>query len=66
MSMLINVSLSLHLGKRQIQVGKKVLGVCDDVTISVMQATPEELIELQKAPEIKLVKPSREEGPNGT
>ena len=57
----ISVSLNLNLGKRLIQVGDKVLGVCDGVTISVTEATPEEVIELQKAQEIRLVKPNREE-----
>ncbi|TET41776.1 MAG: hypothetical protein E3J66_04795 [Dehalococcoidia bacterium] len=59
--MQINVSLNLNLGKRLVQVGDKVLGVCDGVTINVTQATPEECIELQKAQEIKLIKPNREE-----
>jgi len=58
---LINVSLSIHLGERLVQVGDKVLGVCDDLIINVKQATPEEVITLKDAPEIKLIKPSREE-----
>lgn len=57
----INVSLNLNLGKRLVEVGDKVLGVCDGVTIVVTQATPEEVIELQNAQVIKLVKPNREE-----
>jgi hypothetical protein len=57
----ITVSLNINLGKRLIQVGDKVLGVCDGVTINVTEASPEEVIELQKAQEIKLVKPNREE-----
>lgn len=61
MAMHISVSLTLNLGKRLIQVGDKVLGVCDGVTISVTEATPEEVIKLQKAPEIRLIKPNRAE-----
>lgn len=57
----INVSLNLNLGRRLVEVGDKVLGVCDGVTIVVTQATPEEVIELQNAQVIKLVKPDREE-----
>jgi len=57
---LINVSLSIHLGERLVQVGDKVLGVCDDLIINVKEATPEEVITLKDAPEIKLIKPSRE------
>lgn len=61
MVMHINVSLNLNLGKRLVQVGDKVLGVCDGVTINVTEATPEEITQLQKAPEIRLLKPNREE-----
>ena len=61
--MQINVSISLNLGPRLVQVGDKVLGLCDGVTITVGEATPEELIELKNAPVIELVKPSREEPP---
>jgi len=57
---LINVSLSIHLGERLVHVGDKVLGVCDDLIIIVKQATAEEVITLKDAPEIKLIKPSRE------
>jgi len=56
----IKVHLSINLGERLIQVGDKVLRVCDGVTIVVEEATPEELITLKNAPEIKLIKPSRE------
>lgn len=59
--MQINVSIHLNLGKRLVQVGDKVLGACDGVTITVAEATPEELIELKNAPVIQLVKPSQEE-----
>jgi len=58
---LINVRLSIHLGERLLQVGDKVLGVCDDLIINVKQATPEEVMTLKNAAEIKLIKPSREE-----
>ncbi len=61
MVMHINVSLNLNLGKRLVQVGDKVLGVCDGVTINVTEATPEEVTQLQEAPEIRLLKPNREE-----
>lgn len=57
----ISVSLNLNLGKRLVQVGDKVLGVCDGVTINVTEATPEDLIKLQEAPEIRLIKPHRAE-----
>jgi len=57
----INVSISLNLGPRLIQVGDKVLGSCDGVTINVAEATPEELIELRNAQIIKLVKPTKKE-----
>jgi len=63
--MFIRVSLSLDLGKRLIQVGDKVLGACDGVTINIVSATPEELITLKNAQEIKLIKPSRVEHKNG-
>ncbi|GAI94166.1 unnamed protein product [marine sediment metagenome] len=53
----INVSLSHNLGTRLVQVGDKVLGSCDGVTINVAEATPEELIELKNAQVIKLVQP---------
>jgi len=56
MSMLINVSISINLGPRQIRVGDKVLGQCDGVTIAVSEATPEELIKLMNADVIELVK----------
>lgn len=59
--MMIKVSLSIHLGKRQIWVGDKVLGACDELIINVEEATPEELITLKNAREIKLIKPSRAE-----
>ena len=42
--MQINVSISLNLGPRLIQVGGKVLGLCNGVTITVTEATPEELV----------------------
>ncbi|GAI94026.1 unnamed protein product [marine sediment metagenome] len=42
---------------RLVQVGDKVLGSCDGVTINVAEATPEELIELKNAQVIKLVQP---------
>lgn len=61
--MQINVSISLNLGPRLIQVGGKVLGLCDGVTITVTEATPEELIKLKNATMIELVKPKREELP---
>ena len=57
----IYVSGSITLGQRLIQVGDKVLGSCDGVTINVAEATPEELIELKNAQVIKLVKPPEEE-----
>lgn len=57
----INVSVSLNLGPRLIQVDDKVLGSCDGVTITVSEATPEELIQLKNAQVIKLVKPLKEE-----
>ena len=56
MSMQINVSLNLHLGPRLIRIGDKVLGQCDGLTISVTEATPEELIKLKNADVIELVK----------
>jgi len=59
----VNVSLTLNLGKRLIEVGDKVLGVCDGVTINITEATPEEVIKLKNAPVIKLVKPNRVESP---
>lgn len=59
----INVSVPLNLGQRLVQVGDKVLGFCDGVTITVGKATPEELIELKNAQVIKLVQPPQgEEG----
>jgi len=61
--MRINISLNLNLGKRLVEVGDKVLGVCDGVTINITEATPEEVIKLKNAPVIKLVKPNREEPP---
>lgn len=61
--MRINVSLNLNLGKRLVEVGDEVLGVCDGVTIIVTEATPEEIIKLKNAPVIKLVKPNQEELP---
>jgi hypothetical protein len=56
----ISVSVSLDLGPRLIQVGDKLLGTCDGVTINIAEATPEELIELKNAQVIKLVKSSKE------
>ena len=61
--MQINVSISLNLGPRLIQVGGKVLGLCNGVTITVTEATPEELTELMNATVIELVKPKPEEMP---
>lgn len=54
------MSMYLNLGKRIIQVGDKALGVCDNVSITVEEATLDELIELQNAHEIKLVRPNIE------
>ena len=61
--MQINVSISLNLGQRLLQVGDKVLGLCDGVTITISEATPEEIIELKNASVIRLVKPKKEEMP---
>ena len=59
----IYVSGSLSLGQRLVQVGDKVLGSCDGVTLTFAEATPEELIELKNAQVIKLVQPPQgEEG----
>ena len=57
----IYVSISLNLGPRLIQLGDKVLGPCDGVTINIAEATPEELIQLRDAPVIKLVQPPQGE-----
>jgi len=57
----INVSLNVNLGPRLIRVGDKVLGACDGVTITVAEATPEELIKLKNADVIELVKPHKAE-----
>ena len=59
----INMSISLNLGSRLIQVSDRLLGLCDHVTITFTEATPEELIELKNATVIDLVKPKREELP---
>lgn len=61
MSMQINVSINLNLGPRLVRVGDKVLGQCDGVIIAITEATPEELVELNKAEVIELVKPHRAE-----
>ncbi|HUV55790.1 MAG TPA: hypothetical protein VMV84_01025 [Dehalococcoidales bacterium] len=58
----INVSVSLNLGPRLIQLGDKTLGSCDNVAINIAEATPEELIELKNAQVIKLVKPPQQGG----
>lgn len=55
----VNVSVSLDLGTRLVQVGDKVLGSCDGIMITVSEATPEELIQLKNAQVIKLVQPLR-------
>ncbi len=62
-AMQTNASISLNLGQRLVQVGDKVLGLCDGVTITVTEATPEELTELMNAPVIQVVKPKKEELP---
>jgi hypothetical protein len=59
----INVSISLNLGPRLLRVGDKVLALCEGVSITVIEATAEELSELVKAPVIELVKPKPEEMP---
>ena len=59
----IDVSISLNLGPRLVQVSDKVLGLCDGVTITVSEATPDELFELKNAPTIELVRPKRQELP---
>jgi len=51
----INFSISINLGPRQIKLGNKVLGSCDNVIITVSEATKEELIQLRNAKVIKLV-----------
>ena len=61
MKVTVFVSIHLNLGKRLLQVGDKVLGVCDRVTVNVAEATPEEIVALQKAPVVKLVKPDGDE-----
>ena len=57
----ISVTLKVSLGKRLVQVGDKVLGACDGVTLEIEQATPEEIIALRNAPVISLVRPNRAE-----
>ena len=59
----MNDSISLNLGQRLVQIDDKVLGLCDGVTITVSEATPEEIIELKNAPVIQLVKPKKGELP---
>lgn len=55
----INISLHLQLGRRLLKVGDKVLGECDGVALEVEEATPEEVIAVLNAPEIKLIKPDQ-------
>ena len=53
----VNVSLVLSLGKRLVAIGDRVVGECEEIIINVAEAKPEEVIELMKAPVVKLLKP---------
>ena len=46
----------LRLGVRGIAVGGKLVGTCDELTLSIGEATEEEMRELQEAQTISLVK----------
>jgi len=46
----------LRLGTRAIAVGGKLVGTCDELTLSIGEATEEEMRELQEAQTISLVK----------
>ncbi len=46
----------LRLGTRGIAVGGKLVGTCDELTLSIGEATEEEMRELQEAQTISLVK----------
>lgn len=49
-------SISLDLGPRVVCIGKRALGVCNEVAITVDVFTPEYLTELQNTPAISLRK----------
>ncbi|MBA7656816.1 hypothetical protein ES703_64743 [subsurface metagenome] len=46
----------LRLGARGVAVGGKLMGTCDELTLSIGEATEEEMRELQEAQTISLVK----------
>ena len=59
-------NLNVDLGPRLLVVGGETLGTCDNMTITIAEATPEELEKLKSANEIRLVKMIGEGGTNGT
>lgn len=50
----------LHLGPRALIVNGKLLGTCEDLHLTIVEATDEEIQELQDADEIHLVKMKEE------
>ena len=56
------IKLVVHLGPRMIWVGGEALGTTDDISLDVVEATPEELIKLREAKEIRLTKILGESG----
>ena len=57
----MKAKLVLHLGPRKIAVGNRVLGKCDDLSFSVVEATDEEIKILRAAYEIRVLKIPKEE-----
>ncbi|MFW6125506.1 MAG: hypothetical protein ACOC58_00210 [Chloroflexota bacterium] len=53
--------LHVRLGPRQIVVAGEVLGACEDLELSIVEATPEELEKLRGAREIRLIKVDTDE-----
>ena len=47
---------SLTLGPRLIMAGSKAIGTCDGLTLSIAEASDEEIKELEKAPVISLAR----------
>ncbi|MBW2675071.1 MAG: hypothetical protein JRD89_16950 [Deltaproteobacteria bacterium] len=47
----------LRLGPRLVMVGGKLVGTCDDLSLTIAEATKEEIEELRGADAIRLVKP---------
>ena len=57
----VNVGIGMSLGPRYIRVGGKNLGYCENLSITIAEAEPKELVRLMNAQVIELVKADKGE-----